>query len=215
MTGPAARSMAFDSVHTDLAVARRILRGDEGAFRELFDHAFPRLYRYTLARLAGDREATRDVVQQTFCRAVERLDKYRGEAALYTWLFQICRNTLNDYFRFTSREHLHVTPLEDLPQVRAVLETLTESPTAEPETGAWRHEMRRLIQATVDAIPERYALVLEWKYIDGLSVRSIAEQLGLTDKAAESLLTRSRDAFRKAMSEMASDPDVLTPPDRT
>ena len=207
--------MGYDAEHMDLAVARRILGGDEGAFRELFDHAFPRLYRYTLARLAGDHEATQDVVQQTFLRAVERLDKYRGEAALYTWLFQICRNTLNDYFRFTSREHLRVTPLDDLPQVRAVLEMLAESPTAEPEIGAWRHEMRRLIQATVDALPERYAQALELKYIDGLPVKSIAEQLGVTDKAAESLLTRSRDAFRKAMSEMASDPEVFSPPDRT
>lgn len=207
--------MLSNAVHTDLAVARRILAGDQAAFRGLFDHAFPRLYRYTLARLGGDHEAARDIVQQTFCRAIERLDKYRGEAALYTWLFQICRNTLSDFFRFTSREHRHVTPLEDLPQVRAVLEALSAPPAAGPETGAWREEMHRLVQATVDALPERYAQVLEWKYLDGDSVKAIAQRLDLTDKAAESLLTRSRDAFRKAISDMASDPDVFSPPETT
>jgi RNA polymerase sigma-70 factor (ECF subfamily) len=71
-------------VHVDRALARRILGGDEDAFRELFDRFFPRLYRFALARLPGDPEAARDAVQQTFCQAIERLDTYRGEAALYT-----------------------------------------------------------------------------------------------------------------------------------
>jgi RNA polymerase sigma-70 factor, ECF subfamily len=202
------------TVHTDFAVARRILAGDEATFRTLFDQVFPRLYRFVLARLDGDHDAARDVVQQTFCRAIERLDKYRGEAALYTWLFQICRNTLNDYFRFTSRERRVITPLEDLPQVRALLETLAAPQAAAPETGAWRSELGRLVQATVDALPNRYAQVLEWKYIDDWPVKSIAEQLGVSDKAAESLLTRARDAFRAAMTEMVDDLDVFGPPGR-
>src|SRR5262245_43406270 len=78
-------------VHVDRALARRILGGDEAAFRELFDRFFPRLYRFALARLKGDPDAARDIVQQTFCRAIEKLDSYRGEAALYTWFCQICR----------------------------------------------------------------------------------------------------------------------------
>ena len=203
------------ATNLDLATAKRILSGDEAAFRALFDRSFPRLYRYVLPRLDGDHDATRDIVQQTFCRAIERLDKYRGEAALYTWLFQICRSTLADYYRFTSRERRVITPLEDLPQVRAVLETLAAPLTSEPETGLWRDEVAGLVQATVDALPDRYAQVLEWKYIDACPVKTIAERLGVSDKAAESLLTRAREAFRTAITEIASDPDVLERPDRT
>jgi RNA polymerase sigma-70 factor (ECF subfamily) len=204
----------FDPVHTDLAVARRILAGDEAAFRSLFDYAFPRLYRYALSRLDGDPEAARDVVQQAFCRAIERLDGYRGEAALYTWLFQVCRSALADHYRARGRERRVVTPLEDLPQVRAVLDTLAAPPIVEPETGLWRSEVARLVQATVDALPDRYADVLEWKYVDGCSVRTIAERLGISDKAAESTLTRAREAFRAAITDMAGDPAVLEPPGR-
>ena len=69
-------------VHLDRALARRILGGDEGAFRDLFDRYFPRRYRFALARMPGDPEGARDIVQQTFCQAIERLDTYRGEAAL-------------------------------------------------------------------------------------------------------------------------------------
>ena len=203
-----------DATHADLSVARRILAGDRDAFQTLFDHAFPRLYRYTLARLDGDHDGARDVVQQTFCRAIESLNKYRGEAALYTWLFQICRNTLNDYFRYTSREDRHVSRLEDLPQVRAVLETIAAPLNSEPETAAWRGDIRRLVQVTVDALPDRYAQVLEWKYVEGHSVGEIAAKLGLSDKAAESLLTRARSSFRRAMTEMVSVTEELCPPGR-
>jgi len=54
--------------------------------------------------------------------------------------------------------------------------------------------------------------VLEWKYIDGCPVKAIAERLGVSDKAAESLLTRAREAFRAAITAIACDPDVLQPP---
>ncbi|MDH4110536.1 MAG: sigma-70 family RNA polymerase sigma factor [Gammaproteobacteria bacterium] len=196
-------------------MARRILSGDQVAFRSLFDRFFPRLYRFVLARLDGDHDAARDVVQQTFCRGIERLDSYRGEAALYTWFYQVCRNTLLDYGRHTRRELRVIVRLEDLPDVRAVLETLAAPLSEQPETGVWRSEVSRLVQATVDALPERYGEILEWKYVDGQSVRHIAGRLGVSDKAAESLLTRAREAFREAITAMAGSPDALEPPGRT
>jgi RNA polymerase sigma-70 factor (ECF subfamily) len=204
-----------EPVHSDLVVARRILSGDQAEFRSLFDCFFPRLYRFALARLDGDHDAARDVVQQTFCRGIDRLDSYRGEAALYTWFYQVCRNTLLDYGRRTRRELRVIVPLEDLPDVRAVLETLAAPLSEQPETGVWRSEVGRLVQATVDALPERYGEVLEWKYVDGQSVKHIAARLGVSDKAAESLLTRAREAFREAITAMAGSLDALEPPGRT
>lgn len=191
-----------DLVHVDRALARRILEGDEPAFRELFDRFFPRLYRFALARLDGDRETAQDVVQQTFCNALERLDSYRGEAALYTWFCQICRNALADHFRSSGRGTTRVVLLEDQPNVRAILESLTAPASEQPEAGAWQEQVRRLVAATLDALPGRYGDVLEWKYIDGLSVKEIAGRLDLGDKAAESLLTRARASFRDAIAGM-------------
>lgn len=203
-----------DAVHMDRAVARQILNGDEGAFRRLFDSFFPRLYRFALARLDGDHDAASEIVQQTFCKAIERLDTYRGEAALYTWFCQVCRNTLVDYCRAANRRRGRVVPLEDEPNLRAILEALTAPAAEQPEVGAWQRDVRRLVQATVDTLPERYGEVLEWKYVDGLSVKEIAAQLDLGAKAAESLLTRARSAFREAIVALAEAPDALRPPGR-
>jgi len=189
-------------VHVDRALARRILGGDEAAFRELFDRFFPRLYRFALARLAGDRDAAQDVVQQTFCSAIERLDGYRGEAALYTWFCQICRNAIADHYRRSRRGSARVVLLEDQPNARAILESLAAPESEQPEAGAWRADLQRLVAATLDALPGHYGDVLEWKYVDGLSVKEIAERLALGDKAAESLLTRARESFREAIAGM-------------
>jgi RNA polymerase sigma-70 factor (ECF subfamily) len=186
-------------VHVDRALARRILGGDEVAFRDLFDRFFPRLYRFALARVPRDPEAARDIVQQTFCQAIERLDSYRGEAALYTWFCQICRNTIADHYRRTSRSSSRVVLLEDLPDARAILESFAAPEADEPETGAMREQVHRLVEATLDALPGRYGEALEWKYIDGLSVREIAERMSLGEKATESMLTRARESFREAI----------------
>jgi len=191
-----------DLVHVDRAVARRILGGDEEAFRELFDRFFPRLYRFALARTDGDRELAQDIVQQTFCNAIDRLDSYRGEAALYTWFCQICRNALTDHFRRDGRVPGRVVLLEDLPNARAVLESLAAPAADQPDVGAWREQLHRIVEATLDALPGRYGEALEWKYIDGLSVREIGERLKLSEKAAESLLSRARESFRDAISGM-------------
>jgi RNA polymerase sigma-70 factor (ECF subfamily) len=199
-------------VHVDRAVARRILGGDEGAFQDLFDRFFPRLYRFVLARVGHDPDTARNIVQQTFCNAIGQLDSYRGEAALYTWFCQICRNVLTDYFRSKGRAR-NVTLLEDHPNARAILESLAAPVSDEPETGVWRDQVHRIVEATLDSLPGHYGEVLEWKYIEGLSVAEIASRLDVGAKAAESLLTRAREAFRDAIVGLFGATDDLRMPD--
>ena len=76
---------------TDLALARRMLAGDEAALNEFFAEFLPRLYRFALVRLSGNDDATEEVVQATMTRAVLKLQTYRGEAAMFTWLCTLCR----------------------------------------------------------------------------------------------------------------------------
>ncbi|MGH8223221.1 MAG: RNA polymerase sigma factor [Woeseiaceae bacterium] len=201
-----------DLAHVDRAVARRILGGDEAAFRELFDRYFPRLYRFALARVGGDPDTAQDIVQQTFCNAIGRLDTYRGEAALYTWFCQICRNVLTDHFRRKGRSFGRVVLLEDQPNARAILESLTAPAADQPESGVWRQQVHRIVEATLDSLPGHYGEVLEWKYIDGLSVKEIAGRLDLGLKAAESLLTRARESFRDAIVELVGTRGDLSAP---
>src|SRR5262245_8243659 len=177
------------------ALVRRMLAGQESAFEEFFGDHFPPLYRFALARLR-DGDAAEEVVQAALCRALARLETYRGEAALSTWLYTFCRHEISAHYERQARTPERIELIEDLPEVRAAIESLAAAAGGDPEALLQREEIRRLVQVALDQLPHRYGDALEWKYIDGLSVREIAERLTVSAKAAESLLTRARVAFR-------------------
>ncbi len=186
----------------DKIVVGRLLTGDELAFEDFFGTYFPRLFRFALARLDHDADAAEEVVQSTLCRAVRKLATYRGEAALFTWLCTFCRHEISAHV-VRERRTAHDTPLlEDAPDVRAALESLSAAAADGPDEPLRRQELARLVHLTLEYLPERYGDALEWKYIHDLSVAEIAERLQVGPKAAESLLTRAREAFRDAFATL-------------
>lgn len=177
----------------DIDRVRRMLAGDEEAFEQFFADAYPALYRFALIRLAFDRDAAAEVAQATLCKAIGKLHTFRGEAALLTWLCAFCRREL---YAWTKRNRrVQVELLEDDPEIRAALESLRAPENI--ESALDRATLGSLVQRVLDHLPSHYASVLEWKYIDDISVHEIGARLGLGVKAAESLLTRARAAFRE------------------
>ena len=182
-----------------------MLAGDERAFDEFFDGHFPGLYRFALTRLNHDEDAAEDVAQATICKAMTKLDTYRGEAALFTWLCTFCRHEISAYYRRNQISARRLDLIEDTPEVRAALESMGEMFDG-PEKAFDRAEVGRLVQVALDQLPPHYGNVLEWKYLEGLPVKEIASRLGLSPKAAESLLTRARDTFRDAFTSLTRNP---------
>jgi RNA polymerase sigma-70 factor (ECF subfamily) len=199
----------MNPLHTDWALSRRIRAGDKQAFRELFERFFPRLFRFALARLGGNRAEAREVVQLTFCRAFEHLSSYRGECSLYGWFCQICRNAIVDRGRVLRHELEYLSAMEEDATLESILEALRAPASDEPESALWRMELARLIQAALDCLPGHYGDVLEWKYVEGLSVKEIGERLDIGTKAAESCLTRARGAFRAALAALGGSLEEL------
>ncbi len=174
-----------------------MLAGDERAFGEFFAATFPVLYRFALRRVGGDEDVAEEVVQRTMCAGIDRLDTWRGEASLLTWLCAICRRQIADHFRRKGRTAGRVELDEDLPDVRAALESILTG-VNDPEGCALRRELAELVHAALDVLPPQYAEVLEWKYLEEASMKEIATRVGKTAKAVESLLTRARTAYRDA-----------------
>jgi RNA polymerase sigma-70 factor, ECF subfamily len=187
----------------DLALVRRMLAGDEDAFDEFFDAHFAPLYRFALARMGHEKDGAEDVVQATLARAVTKLATFRGEAQLFTWLCTFCRHEISAYYARARRAPPTTTLVEDSPEVRAALDSLARSVTG-PESLVHREEIARLVHVALDLLPARYGDALEWKYVEGLSVVEIAARLTLSPKAAESLLTRAREAFRDAFATLTA-----------
>jgi RNA polymerase sigma-70 factor (ECF subfamily) len=182
---------------------RAMLAGESAAFDAFFNDFFPRLYRFVLPRVEHSHAAAQDICQVALSQAVKRLASYRGEAALFTWLCQIARNTLADYWQRQRKERAHVVYAEDDALARAVLESIEADPRDGPEAKRHNEELARAVQVALDHLPLHYGDALEWKYLDGLSIAEIAERLGSTTVAAQSILQRARTAFREAFDAVA------------
>ena len=190
----------------DRQLVRKLLAGDGPAFRSFFDDYFPRMFRFIVRRVDGDDEVARDIVQAALTKAVRKLDTYRGEASLFTWLCQIARRELADQMERSARREAFARRLverEDDPAVRAGLESMTWATEAEPEAARQREDIAALVHAALDYLPRRYAQVLELKYLEDLSVDTIARRLGVTAISVQSLLARARLAFREASSALS------------
>ena len=180
----------------DRDLAARVAAGDQAAFDAFFREYFPRLYRFTLTRANNDPHLAEEIVQRTMCIVVRKMGVFRGEALLFTWLCQICRNESVAVFRERRIETSASLPIEDHPAVQAALESVVAT-DYRPESAQRRDEIAHFVKTTLEHLPARYAMALEMKYVQGCSVAEIADRLGLSAKAAESVLSRARAAFKE------------------
>jgi RNA polymerase sigma-70 factor (ECF subfamily) len=178
-----------------------MLAGDEAAFDELIDGYVPRLFRFALARLRGDEDLAQELVQATVCKCVTRLAGFRRQSSLFTWLCSCCLNEIRMHFRSKARRPVHV----ELDEGVAASAPLTARPEG-PESTTMARERARLVHRALDELSPRHARALEWMYLERVPVAEIARRLAIGDKAAESLLTRARAAFRSAYGGLTGAP---------
>ncbi len=186
----------------DKKLVKQLLAGDQRAFDRFSEENFARLYRFAIARLSDDPEGAREVVQITLTRAVRKLDTFRAESALFTWLCAICRNEVSDWLRRQGRYRDHIVLVEDFPEVQAAVDSFHAPLEDSPERHYERVEAMRLIQVALDRLPAKYGDVLEWNYVEGHSVKEISAKLDIGAEATQSLLARAKRAFADVYSSM-------------
>lgn len=201
--------MNFSQLREDRALAKSVAKGDSASFEAFFREYFPRLFRFTMTRVNGDADLAEEIVQRTMCRVVRKMGTYRGEALLFTWLCQICRSEMSTVFRQRGLQESKVAFIEDHPAIRAALESISVD-TDTPEKEHNKEELARFVRLTLEYLPEKYATALEMKYIRGCSVDEIGEYLAISPKAAESVLSRARLAFKEGFRSLWDfEPDFL------
>lgn len=135
-------------------------------------------------------EAVDDLVQEVFLAAWQGLGKFRGESGLRQWLLGIARHKVEEYYRRRLREAEWPENDEGNPLEPAVL------PLFEEELD--RSALETTVRRTMGLLPETYSLALFWRYLEGRSVREMAQLTGKTEKAMERLLARARESFRRS-----------------
>ena len=184
---PSSQTVGSES---DLRLVKAVLRKDRKATAEFVELHSDRIYRYVRRRLLPRIDLVDDIVQEVFLAAWDDLSSFRGESSLRRWLLSIARHKVEDYYRRRLREPESLPP-EDMqeteePAVHRPIEELID-----------RHRVEDRIRSVLAALPERYGLILLWRYWEKRSAREIAAAIGRTEKAVERLLARARAQFKK------------------
>ena len=175
----------------------RMRRGEQRAFDQFFDAFAARLTAFAARRCSLDAAGLEDVVQVTMINAMRGLGTFRGGSTLFTWLCQICRNHLADVRRKAERQP-KVQSLEQLEAAKPPGTVVELTDFRDPLDEVADDSTRSAVRHVVNKLPSSYARILELRFGDDLTVPEIAKILQLSESAAESRLSRARQAFRES-----------------
>lgn len=165
----------------DGALVRAVQGGDGDAFAELFRRHY-RSVRKACARRLLDPNEAEEVAQAAFVRAFERIDQCRGDRHFGPWVQVIARSLCMDAFRALARVEPREHPLTGRGDHRP----------NEPEESLLSRERAAQVQELLGALPDRQRRAVIARDWEGLRPGEIADRLGLSVGAVDSLLLRAR-----------------------
>ena len=174
---------------TDAEIVERVRAGETSLFEILMRRHNQRIYRVARAVVRDEHDAE-DVMQQAYLNAFMHLNQFQDRSQFSTWLTRIA---LHEALARRRKWKPDESPEE-------VMETLT-SPQPDPERQAYAAELKGLLEAAVDSLPESYRLVFILREIEGLSTSETAAGLELGDEAVKTRLHRARAMVRGAIAE--------------
>jgi RNA polymerase sigma factor (sigma-70 family) len=184
----------------DLALAQRAGSGDRAAFEQVMRRYNRRLFRLARATLRDDAEAE-DALQDAYIAAFRNLHKYKGNAALSTWLSRLVLNECLGRLRRTARRN-NIAPIFSPPDY-ASLEQMATSTMESPDGTTMRAQLKSLLERKIDALPESFRVVFVLRAIEELSVEETAACLELSEATVRTRHFRARSLLRESLaSEM-------------
>jgi len=176
----------------DLALVRRVQKGDKAAFDALvlkYQHKVLKL----VQRYVRDQSEAEDVVQDAFIKAYRALPAFRGDSAFYTWLYRIAINTAKNALVSAGRrpatydfEAQDATGVELQARMRD---------TDTPERLLLTEEIRSTVNRAIDSLPEDLRTAIVLREIEGLSYEEIASSMNCPVGTVRSRIFRAREAI--------------------
>ncbi len=163
-------------------------------------------------RVTGNREDAEEVLQDVFLTVVQKIETFRGEAKLSTWIYRIATNAA--LMKLRKRPKIRAIPLEEelgpgMTKEGAIAEPVMDW-TRLPPDQLERKELVQRIEEATDQLPEEYRSVFVLRDIEGLSAEEACEVLNLSVAALKSRLHRARLFMRKQLADYAK-ASQLTP----
>jgi RNA polymerase sigma factor (sigma-70 family) len=160
--------------------------GSEQAWRQLFERHFEAVYRFCIALAGGRNDLAEELAQQVFVTAARRIHRFDPSRATFrAWLFGIAKNR---YMAMQTSEQRRKRHEES--STKGSSEAITQK----------KPDLR--VHEALARLPSHYRVVLDAKYLRGLSMKEIAADSGASIEAIESQLRRARAGFARVYEQM-------------
>lgn len=185
----------------DARLVVRVLDGDEGAFRELFDRYHRRAFAIALGVVKSRQDAS-DIVQEAFIKVHKHIHNFQGSSSFYTWLYRIVMNLSIDQVRRT-RKRRDLDYDDGLGRdsiqggdVGALAPAILDG---NPRKTIMRKELRATITHALEELPEYHRAVILLREVEGLSYDEIADVLDVPKGTVMSRLFHARKKLQSVL----------------
>ncbi len=179
---------------SDQLLVDRVKAGEKHAFDLLVLKYQHRIIKLILRYVKDPAEAL-DVSQEAFLKAYRALPKFRGESAFYTWMYRIAINTAKNHLVAASRRPLNYAAEISEPEEFDWHPRLQNSDS--PEGQVMGDELRQVLQATIESLPDDLRTAIMLRELDGLSYEEIAQVMECPVGTVRSRIFRAREAIDK------------------
>ncbi|MCO5099374.1 MAG: RNA polymerase sigma factor [Burkholderiaceae bacterium] len=183
----------------DAELVGQVIAGDAQAFRILMQRHNQLLYRTARSIVRNEAEAE-DVVQEGWLQAYRALHEFRGDSKLATWLVRIVANEALGRLRGAGRR-AEVIPLDTtVDSATFAGEPNMQVPESErPDHLAERGEIRRVLEARIDELPDAFRSVFVLRAVEEMSVDEVAAVLGIPEATVRTRHFRARSMLRESL----------------
>jgi RNA polymerase sigma-70 factor (ECF subfamily) len=198
---PLRRPASVDFRQEDEALLGELRRGTPESVEALFDRFHGKIYGRAMSIVKNESDAE-EAVQDVFMTVVRKAHTFKGNSALYSWIYRICVNTCLMRLR-GKRRHETVSIEEFMPVFTedGMHASLIDDWSKEVERKALDKELGQVIRNSTKNLSEKYRVVFELSDVEGLPNDETAKILGLTVPAVKSRLHRARLYLREQLSK--------------
>ena len=197
----------------DRQLVRRLQMGDEEAVSELAERYSHRIFQMALRHMRN-REDAEEVTQDVLMKVYRKIDRFRGDAALSSWIYRITFNTAMSRLRThraervaqAERDRAEAQPGHDTAELRVARQPADW--TRMPDEELLRRQLREAVATALPRLPEIYRVPVVLRDIEGLSTEEASTRLHLKDQTLKSRLHRGRVMLRQQLADFTSGLDL-------
>jgi RNA polymerase sigma factor (sigma-70 family) len=179
---------------SDEVIISRVLKGEKDLYEKIMRKYNRRLFRIALS-ITGNENNIEDIMQQTYIKAYENLQKFKSTAAFSTWITRILINEALAYLKLRKRE-INLTEEEE---EFINYQNIESSEISSPEETVMNQELKEMLERAISELPEIYRAVYMMREIESMSTAETAECLEISETNVKVRLSRARDMLKEKL----------------